>query len=80
MAFVVAAGGVVSLLLGYALTVQAQTSSVFAAVPGERGGQDITGPYEVVADWPKDISTLPDHEGWTWALGRAYSLKVLIEF
>ena len=35
----------------------------FAAVPGEKGGQDIFGPYEVVADWPKDLSTIPGHEG-----------------
>jgi sugar lactone lactonase YvrE len=38
----------------------------FAAVPGERGGQDPTGPYEVVADWPKPMSQLPGHEKWTW--------------
>jgi len=38
----------------------------FAAVPGQRGGQDHTGPYEVVADWPKPLSQLPGHEGWTW--------------
>src|SRR5262245_61919901 len=38
----------------------------FAAVAGERGGQDQTGPYEVVADWPKPLSQLPGHEKWTW--------------
>ena len=38
----------------------------FAAVAGERGGQDPTGPYEVVADWPKPMSQLPGHEKWTW--------------
>jgi len=38
----------------------------FAAVPGQKGGQDFTGPYEVVPDWPKPISDLPGHEGWTW--------------
>ena len=37
-----------------------------AAVAGERGGQDQTGPYEVVADWPKPLSQLPGHEKWTW--------------
>src|SRR6185295_3747027 len=37
-----------------------------AAVAGERGGQDPTGPYEVVADWPKPLSQLPGHETWTW--------------
>jgi hypothetical protein len=36
------------------------------AVPGERGGEDFTGPYDVVPDWPKPLSTLPGHQGWTW--------------
>ena len=31
----------------------ARSGPGFAAVPGEKGGQDIFGPYEVVADWPK---------------------------
>jgi hypothetical protein len=38
----------------------------FAAVPAERGGQDQTGPYEVVPDWPKPLSQLPGHEKWTF--------------
>jgi hypothetical protein len=38
----------------------------FAAVRGEKGGQDADGPYEVVEDWPKPLSQLPGHEGWTW--------------
>ena len=38
----------------------------FAAVPGAKGGQDFTGPYEVASDWPKPLSDLPGHEGWTW--------------
>jgi peptidylamidoglycolate lyase len=38
----------------------------FAAVPGQIGGQDTTGPYEVVPDWPKPLSQLPGHEDWTW--------------
>jgi hypothetical protein len=37
-----------------------------AAVPGEKGGQDIYGAYESVADWPKDLSTRAGHEGWTF--------------
>jgi len=37
-----------------------------AAVPGEKGGQDIFGAYEPVADWPKPLSDLPQHEQWTW--------------
>jgi hypothetical protein len=42
-----------------------------AAVPGEKGGQDIFGAYEVVADWPKALTTLPDHEGWTFGAGQS---------
>jgi DNA-binding beta-propeller fold protein YncE len=29
------------------------------------------GPYEVVPDWPKDISKVPGHEGWTWGAGQS---------
>ena len=36
---------------------------VFAAVPGSKGGEDITGPYDPVADWPKPLSQLPGHDG-----------------
>jgi DNA-binding beta-propeller fold protein YncE len=45
---------------------QARPGSGFAAVPGEIGGWDLTGPYEVVKDWPKPLSQLPGHEKWTW--------------
>src|SRR6267143_1697645 len=38
---------------------QAKPGFGFAAVPGEKGGQDITGPYEVVPDWPKPLTSLP---------------------
>jgi hypothetical protein len=38
----------------------------FAAIPGLVGGQDMFGAYDVVQDWPKDISTQPGHEKWTW--------------
>ena len=49
-------------------TVQGQSSpgAGFGAVAGEKGGMDITGPYEVVANWPKRMSSLPGHENWTW--------------
>src|SRR5258706_13175832 len=43
----------------------------FAAVPGSVGGEDLTGPYELVKDWPKDISSLPGHEKWTWGAGQS---------
>src|SRR2546428_13433918 len=42
-----------------------------AAVPGVKGGQDMYGPYDSVADWPKDLSTLPGHEGWTFGAGQS---------
>ena len=38
----------------------------FAAVPGARGDQDLTGPYDVDPDWPKPMSQLPNHQNWTW--------------
>jgi sugar lactone lactonase YvrE len=45
---------------------QAKITSI-AAVPGQKGGQDPTGPYEVVRDWPKPLSQLPGHEKWTYS-------------
>ena len=44
----------------------APASSAFAAVPDEVGTQDLFGAYDIVADWPKDVSTLPGHEAWTF--------------
>jgi hypothetical protein len=38
----------------------------FAAVAGQKGGQDFTGPYEVDPDWPQPLSELPGHAGWSW--------------
>jgi hypothetical protein len=43
----------------------------FAAVPGTVGGQDMFGAYDLVAGWPKDISTLPEHEKWTWGAAQS---------
>jgi NHL repeat len=45
--------------------------SGFAATPGEMGVQDIFGPYEVVKDWPKNISTVAGNEKWTWGAGQS---------
>src|SRR5438552_11289500 len=42
-----------------------------AAAPGVKGGQDMYGPYESVADWPKDLATRPGHEGWTFGAGQS---------
>ena len=54
--------------------VSGQTANAptrFAAVPSEKGGQDIFGAYDVVADWPKDLSTIKGHEGWTFGAGQS---------
>jgi hypothetical protein len=45
---------------------QAQQSASIAAVTGQKGGWDLTGPYDVVPDWPRPLSRLPGHENWTW--------------
>jgi hypothetical protein len=42
-----------------------------AAIPGQKGGQDMFGPYEAVPDWPQDISELPGNEDWTWGAGQS---------
>ena len=51
---------------GVSFAQDSTSDTGFAAVSGERGGQDITGPYNVAADWPKIIATLPGHGEWTW--------------
>ena len=43
----------------------------FSAIPGAVGGQDMFGPYNVVKGWPKDISTVPGNEKWTWGAGQS---------
>lgn len=66
----IAVGLVAGLLADRFIAVSGQSSrpaSGFAAVPGEKGGQDHLGPYEVVADWPKPLSQLPGHENWGWS-------------
>ncbi len=42
-----------------------------AAIPGAVGGQDMFGGYEVVKGWPKDISTIPGNEKWTYGAGQS---------
>jgi hypothetical protein len=56
------------LMTGTETTVQGQAASnpAFQAIAGEKGGLDLTGPYEVVPNWPKPMSTLPGHENWTY--------------
>src|SRR4030095_8899253 len=50
---------------------QAPSSARFGAVPGQKGGQDIFGAYDVVGDWPKDLTTIKGHEGWTFGAGQS---------
>ena len=33
-----------------------------AVAPQQKGGEDLTGPYEVVPGWPKPLSS----DGYTW--------------
>jgi peptidylamidoglycolate lyase len=64
------------LIIDRNLTVEGQGQAQgvgrgFSAVPGAVGAMDITGPYDVVRDWPKDVSTLAGNEGkWTWGAGQ----------
>ncbi|MGE3844867.1 MAG: hypothetical protein AB7I50_25160, partial [Vicinamibacterales bacterium] len=68
------AGAGALLLIGSAIgtemdRVEAQQApgAGFAAIPGQKGGQDIYGPYEPVANWPQPMSaSLPNHENWTY--------------
>jgi len=50
------------------LTVHGQVKpgAGFAAVPDDKGGWDLTGPYDVARGWPKPMSQLPGHEKWGW--------------
>src|SRR5438309_12049247 len=61
---------VVSKLLVSGSTAQAQNQPKgdpsFAAIPGQVGGQDIFGAYDVDPNWPKPLSSLPGNEKWTW--------------
>src|ERR1700704_3966943 len=54
------------------LAAEAQTAAMtsFSAVPSAIGAQDVSGPYEVQQGWPKDLSTLPGHEKWTYGGAR----------
>jgi hypothetical protein len=62
--------GLALTLIGEGSFAQQRNASPFAAVPTERGGQDIFGAYDVDPDWPKDLTTLPGHEGWTFGAGQ----------
>jgi sugar lactone lactonase YvrE len=67
------AAAAVLLLAGRMPTLQGQGRQDVrvAAVPGEKGGQDIFGGYDVVPNWPKPLTSLPGHEKWTWGAGQS---------
>jgi hypothetical protein len=67
------AAGVSLLVAGRVPTLQGQGRPEvrFAAVPTEKGGQDIFGGYDVVPNWPKPLTSLPGHEKWTWGAGQS---------
>ena len=50
----------------------AQEARSYAAIPGQKGGQDMFGGYDVAAGWPRDISNLPGLNGeWTFGAGQS---------
>ena len=53
------------------VTAQQAGAPTIAAVANEKGGQVVFGPYEVAADWPKDLKTIPGHEAWTFGAGQS---------
>jgi hypothetical protein len=68
--------GFAALAAGYLVSnqwVSAQQggAATIAAVPSQKGGQDIYGPYESVADWPKDLSAIAGHDAWTFGAGQS---------
>ncbi|HLG58152.1 MAG TPA: hypothetical protein VI485_22590 [Vicinamibacterales bacterium] len=71
--FVVTAAAVLAaFLLSDRLTPvegQGQVTSI-AAIPGEKGGQDIFGAYDV-AQWPKPLTAIQGHGAWTWGAGQS---------
>jgi hypothetical protein len=48
----------------------ASTNGYYSAVPNAIGAEDVSGPYDVVQGWPKDLASLPGHDKWTWGGAR----------
>jgi sugar lactone lactonase YvrE len=48
----------------------APVATTAAVIPDEVGTQDLFGAYDVVPNWPKNISSLPGHEAWTFGAGQ----------
>src|SRR5947209_11071177 len=59
------------LLAALALAQGQKNAPTAALIPGEKGGQDMFGGYDVVKGWPNDISTVPGNEKWTFGAGQA---------
>ena len=53
------------------LLAQSPVPSSHALIAAEKGGQDVFGGYDVAKGWPKDISTLPGNEKWTFGAGQS---------
>ncbi|MGE3841667.1 MAG: 6-bladed beta-propeller [Vicinamibacterales bacterium] len=66
---VLAAGLIAGYFAGGSFVSAQNGAASIAAVAGQKGGQDIFGPYDVVAGWPKDLTTIPGHEAWTFGGG-----------
>src|SRR6266849_327197 len=63
---------VLTIVLAVLMQAQGQKAGASAAViPGEKGGQDMFGPYDVAKGWPNDISTVPGNEKWTFGAGQS---------
>ncbi len=74
MLLILALGVVIGLAISGKLVpaeARSKPGEGFAAVPGSLGSEDLTGPYEVVKNWPQDISTLPGNEKWTYGAGES---------
>src|SRR5215831_5211290 len=69
-AVVVAALSVIWMINREKVVAQSAPTRV-AAVPSEKGGQDIFGAYDVVPGWPKKLSSNPGHQGWTFGAGQS---------
>ena len=73
--------------VGLGLVISSKLASVearskpgagFAAVPGTLGSEDLTGPYELVKNWPQDVSTLPGMKSGRMARVKASSRRARI--
>ncbi len=50
----------------HGVEAQGKPNFTAAAISGEKNTQDVWGPYEVVPDWPKPLTSLPGHDKWTF--------------